>query len=69
MKKKVLNNVREIRRKLDLTQEELAKSVGVSRLTILSIEKMKYEPSISIALALAKELKTDIDKLFWMEEV
>ncbi|MCI0504026.1 helix-turn-helix transcriptional regulator [Candidatus Micrarchaeota archaeon] len=56
--------IRELREKFNLTQEELAKKVGIRRETIVLIEKGNYNCSILLAHALAKELKTTIDKLF-----
>lgn len=60
--------IREFREKFNLTQEGLAKKVGVRRETIVFIEKGDYNCSILLAHALAKELKTTIDKLFIFEE-
>lgn len=56
--------IRELRTKFNLTQEDLAKKVGVRRETIVFIEKGDYNCSILLARALAKELKTTIDELF-----
>ena len=52
----------------DLTQDDLAKKIGVSRQTINSIESAKYVPSTVLALKLAKELKITVDELFQLEE-
>ena len=60
--------IRELRTKFGLTQEGLAKKVGVRRETIVFIEKGGYNCSILLAHALAKELKTTIDGLFIWEE-
>ncbi|TKI68095.1 helix-turn-helix transcriptional regulator [Lysinibacillus mangiferihumi] len=64
-REKVENNVRNIRRALDLTQEELAKRIGVHRQTIIAIEKQKYEPTIGVALALATVLNQPVEKIFF----
>jgi putative transcriptional regulator len=56
--------VKEFRVKKDLTQEELAKRVGVRRETIVFLEQGKYNPSLKLALSIAKELNLPIDKLF-----
>ncbi|GED18219.1 helix-turn-helix transcriptional regulator [Aneurinibacillus migulanus] len=69
MKKVVHNKVRILRRSLDLTQEQLADIVDVTRLTIISIEKGRYEPSVGLAIGLAKALHTTVEELFWIEEV
>ena len=59
--------IRELRAKFNLTQEDLAKKVGVRRETIVLIEKGDYNCSIELAHALAKELGTTIDRLFVWE--
>ncbi|MFH2106549.1 MAG: helix-turn-helix transcriptional regulator [Candidatus Micrarchaeota archaeon] len=60
--------IKELRLKFNLTQDDLAKRVSVRRETIVLIEKGDYNCSILLAHALAKELKTTIDKLFVWEE-
>jgi putative transcriptional regulator len=59
--------IKELRARYDLTQEDLAKKVGVRRETILYIEKGKYNPSLILAHELAKALGTTIDGLFIFE--
>lgn len=56
--------IKELRARYDLTQEELAKKVGVRRETILFLEKGKYNPSLKLAHKVSKALKTTIDELF-----
>ena len=56
--------IKELRAKYDLTQEDLARKVGVRRETIIYIERGDYNPSLNLAHLIAKELKTTIDKLF-----
>jgi DNA-binding XRE family transcriptional regulator len=56
--------IKELRARYDLTQEDLAKAVGVRRETILYLEKGKYNPSLMLAYDVAKVLKTTIDELF-----
>jgi putative transcriptional regulator len=60
--------IKELRARYDLTQDDLAKAVGVRRETILYMEKGKYNPSLKLAHAVAKALKTTIDELFIFEE-
>jgi putative transcriptional regulator len=60
--------MKELRARYDLTQEDLAKKVGVRRETILYLEKGKYNPSLKLAHDIAKALKTTIDELFIFEE-
>lgn len=50
-----------------LTQEELADLVGVTRQTIIAIEKLKYVPSVKLALDLANALGVPVNELFWVE--
>lgn len=52
----------------DMTQQELAERVGVSRQTIISIEKGKYEPSIQLALRLARLFQVPVESLFELED-
>ena len=56
--------IKELRARYDLTQEDLAKKVGVRRETILYLEKGKYNPSLKLAHDIASVLKTTIDDLF-----
>lgn len=48
----------------DLTQEELAKRVNVRRETIMRLESSKYNPSLELAVRIARELNASIDDLF-----
>ncbi len=50
-----------------LSQQELADKVGVSRQTIVAIERGDYSPSVKLALLLAKALRTTVDELFTLE--
>jgi putative transcriptional regulator len=52
----------------DMTQQELADRVGVTRQTILSIEKGNYNPSVELALRLARVLGTTIESLFQLDD-
>ena len=56
--------IKELRARYDLTQEDLAKKVGVRRETILYLEKGKYNPSLELAHEVARVLKTTLDDLF-----
>jgi putative transcriptional regulator len=60
--------IKELRARYDLTQEDLAKQVGVRRETILYLEKGKYNPSLMLAHKIATTLHTTIDDLFLFEE-
>ena len=60
--------IKELRARYDLTQEDLAKKVGVRRETILFIEKGNYNPSLKLAHDIAKALQTTIYELFIFED-
>jgi DNA-binding XRE family transcriptional regulator len=60
--------IKELRARYDLTQEDLARKIGVRRETILFIEKGKYNPSLKLAHDIAIALQTTIDELFIFEE-
>lgn len=64
----VKNFVREYRTKNKITQEELVKEIGVTRQTIIAIEKGNYTPSVLLALKIAQYFKTSVDNLFVIEE-
>lgn len=65
---KFKNRIKEFRARYDLTQDDLAKMVGVRRETILYLEKGKYNPSLILAHQIAENLKTTIDELFVFEK-
>lgn len=64
----VKTRIKELRARYDLTQEDLAKKVGVRRETILFIEKGNYNPSLKLAHDIAKALQTTIDDLFIFDD-
>lgn len=61
------NRIKEIRKKMGLTQEQLAKECGVVRQTINCIENDKYDPTLQLAFKLSKTLKVKVDELFIYE--
>ncbi len=63
----VRNFVRKQRILHDMTQQDLADQVGVTRQTILSIEKGKYTPSVALALSIAEVFKVSVETLFQLE--
>ncbi|QEA58242.1 helix-turn-helix transcriptional regulator [Leuconostoc koreense] len=63
----VKTNIKTYRTIKDLTQEDLANLVGVRRETIMRLENAKYNPSLELAVNIAKELDTTIEKLFYFE--
>lgn len=65
MEKHIIENyVQKFREKAKITQEDLAKSIGVTRQTIIAIEKGNYTPSVLLALKIAKFFNTTVEKLF-----
>ncbi|MCR4604520.1 MAG: helix-turn-helix transcriptional regulator [Eubacterium sp.] len=52
---------------LDMSQDELAKAVGVSRQTISAVEKGDYNPTINLCISICKVLGKTLDELFWEE--
>lgn len=58
------NRVKEFREMQNMTQEQLAKQMGVSRQTIISIESGRYNPSLILAYKLAKCFKSTIESVF-----
>ena len=61
----LVNRVKDFRKGINLTQEELASKASVSRQTIISIEKNKFVPGLDVAMKISKSLNTPIDKLFY----
>ena len=59
--------IKELRARYNLTQDELAEMVGVSRQTMLYLEKGKYNPSLLLAYKVAKALKSSINEVFIIE--
>ena len=64
MSEYVRNNVNELRTKIGMTQEALAENVGVSRQTIIAIEKGNYSPSVLLALKIALLFKRSVEDVF-----
>ncbi|MFH1688008.1 MAG: helix-turn-helix domain-containing protein [bacterium] len=63
-------NLRKLRFELgELSQQAVADMVGVSRQTIVAIEKGDYSPSVKLALLLAKNLETTVEELFELEDI
>jgi len=63
----VRNRLRELRETRGLTQEELAKILGVTRQTIIAIEKGKYDPSLRLAFKIARFFGVKIEDIFIYE--
>lgn len=66
---KLKNSIKTQRKKLRLSQEELAIKASVTRQTIIAIENDKYDPSLGLAFKLAYVLQTSIETLFiWKDD-
>lgn len=62
------NNLKQIRLRLGMSQQDLAAIAGVSRQTIGGVESGQYAPSTTVALRLAKALGCQVEDLFWLEQ-
>ena len=62
------NRIEEIRKEKGIRQEDFAKSMGVSRQTISSLENGRYNPSITLAYKIAKYFEITIEEVFIFEE-
>jgi putative transcriptional regulator len=61
------NRIKVYRAMRNLTQEALAEQLGVTRQTILAIEKGKYDPSLELAFRISLLFRVPIDKMFFYE--
>lgn len=64
MQESIKNNVSKFRNENNMTQEELADKIGVSRQTIIALEKGNYTPSILLALKISEFFKMPTEKIF-----
>jgi putative transcriptional regulator len=60
----VKNTLKELRKQQDLTQEELAQHLGVTRQTIIAIENDKYDPSLRLAMKMAEFFSVPVENIF-----
>jgi len=63
------NHIQELRHAKSITQQDLADAVGVTRATIIALEKGNYNPSLELVFRLAKFFKTTIEKIFYEKGV
>ena len=66
--KAMKNKIKVFRAMHDMTQEDLANTIGVTRQTILAIEKGKYIPSLDLAFRIARHFKVNIEEVFNYDE-
>ncbi|PIC86098.1 MULTISPECIES: helix-turn-helix transcriptional regulator [unclassified Sporosarcina] len=64
----IKNRVKELRARMDLTQSALAEQVGVTRQTIVALEKGSYTPSLLLAMNIAEVFKLSIEEIFYKED-
>ena len=64
----LITKLKEYRAKLDMKQGELAEKVGVSRETIIRLEKGQYNPSLKLAMDIAKVFGTTVEEIFSFED-
>ena len=62
------NNIRSLRKAAGLTQEDLAQALGVTRQTINVIENDRYDPTLGLAMRLARFLNTPVEDIFRLPE-
>ena len=65
---KLINFIRMHRARLDMTQEQLARAIGVSRQTIHAVERGKADPSVTLAMKMADIFGLSVDELFVLED-
>ena len=63
------NRLRVYRTMINLTQGELAEKLGITRQTVIAIEKERYDPSLELAFKMAKFFRVSIEDIFQYEEV
>ena len=65
MKKVIFNNIKILRENNgEMSQQKLAEAIGVTRQTIIAIEKNKYSPSLEVAFKIALEFNVPLDEVF-----
>lgn len=64
MKKIIFNKVAKLRKQAGISQAKLAKKLGVTRQTIISMEKGSYSPSVFLAIKIARYFKKSVEEIF-----
>lgn len=62
------NIVKQLRKQAGLRQEDMAKELGVSRQTIIAIENDKYDPTLELAMKMARFLNLHVDEIFFLDD-
>jgi putative transcriptional regulator len=64
MKEVIKNSVYDLRTKASVTQEQFAERVGITRQTVIAIEKQNYTPSVLLAIKIARFFKKNVEDIF-----
>ncbi|AEP00144.1 MAG: helix-turn-helix transcriptional regulator [Heyndrickxia faecalis] len=64
----VKNNIKLLRKEIGITQEQLAKELKITRQTVITIENHRYNPSLELALKIAKFFGKNVEEIFFLEE-
>lgn len=62
------NNIKQLRKSEGLRQEDMAKISGVSRQTIIAVENDKYNPTLELAMKIARLLRLHVEEIFILED-
>ena len=62
------NNIKQLRKSAGLRQEDMARILGVSRQTIIAIENDKYNPTLELAMKIARLLRLHVEEIFILED-
>ena len=62
------NNIKKLRKSEGLRQEDMARILGVSRQTIIAIENDKYNPTLELAMKIARLLRLHVEEIFILED-
>ena len=62
------NRIKQLRKQAGLRQDDLAQEMGVTRQTIIAIENNKYNPTLELAMKLARRLDLHVDEIFFLDE-
>lgn len=62
------NVIKQLRKQAGMRQEDLANQVGVTRQTIVAIENDKYNPTLELAMKIAKLLQLHVDEIFFLDD-
>ncbi|MGI6701277.1 MAG: helix-turn-helix transcriptional regulator [Christensenellales bacterium] len=61
------NNIRNLRKQAGLRQEDIAKKLGVTRQTVIAIENGKYNPTLELAIKIARLFKLSVEEIFYLD--